>query len=69
VLPTPATLWPEATRLGQACQDADVMVGALDLLIATVCIHHGAELIAFDKQFAAIAKVSSLRAIILTRAA
>lgn len=68
MLPTPATLWPEAIRLGQACQDAGVVVGALDLLIATVCIHHGAELITFDKQFAPIAKISNLRTTILTRA-
>ncbi len=69
VLPTPLSLWTDATRLGQTCEEAGVRVGALDLLIATVCIHHDAELITFDKQFAAMAKVSKLRAQILTRAA
>ncbi len=69
VLSTPTTLWADATRLGQECRDAGLIVGALDLLIATVCIHHDAELIAFDKQFGAIAKLSRLKARILTRAA
>jgi predicted nucleic acid-binding protein len=69
VLPMPANLWTAATQLGQTCEDAGVRVGALDLLIATVCVHHDAELITFDKQFAAMAKVSKLRAKILTRAA
>ena len=68
LLATPGTLWADATRLGQGCQDAGVLVGALDLLIATICIHHEAELIAFDKQFGAISKVSKLRTKILTRA-
>ena len=69
VLPTPATLWTEATQLGQQCQDAGLRVGALDLLIATVCLHHDAELVAFDKQFAAMAKLSRLRVRLLVRAA
>lgn len=69
ILPTPAGLWTAATQLGQTCEDAGVRVGALDLLIATVCIHYDAELIAFDKQFAAVAKISKLRVKILTRAA
>lgn len=68
ILPTPRTLWPEAIRLGQQCQDGRIIVGALDLLIATVCIHHDAVLIAFDEHFARIAKVSRLRTTILLRA-
>lgn len=67
VLPTPGSLWTAATQLGQICEDAGVRVGALDLLIATVCLHHDAELIAFDRQFAAMAKVSKLRVRTLTR--
>lgn len=69
VLPTPATLWTDAIQLGQVCEDSGTRTGALDLLIATVCIHHDAELITFDKQFGAMAKASKLRAQILTRGA
>ncbi len=69
VLPTPATLWRDAAQSGQTCLEAGVIMGALDLLIATICIHHDAELVTFDKQFAAMAKVSKLRAKILIRAA
>jgi len=69
VLPTPTTLWMVATQLGQQCQDAGVRVGALDLLIAAVCLHHDAELVAFDKQFAAMAKLCRLRLRLLVRAA
>lgn len=68
VLPTPATLWREATRLGQACHDAGVHVGALDLLIATVCLHHAAVLVTFDQAFNGIAKVSRMRVNVLQRA-
>lgn len=68
ILRTPATLWAEATRLGQNCCDAGVMVGALDLLIAAVCLHHGASLVTFDEDFSAIAKLSRLQANILARA-
>jgi predicted nucleic acid-binding protein len=68
MLRTPAALWTEATQLGQRCHDAGVMVGALDLLIATVCVHHGAMLITFDEHFAEIAKRSRLQAKILPRA-
>ncbi len=68
VLATPSTLWTEATTLGQRCYDAGVMIGALDLLIATVCVHYGARLVTFDEHFARIAKLSRLDASILPRA-
>ena len=68
MLPTPANLWPEATQLGQECCDAGVMVGALDLLIATVCIQHRATLVTFDQDFGKMAKLSRLQVHILPRA-
>ena len=68
VLSTPSKLWSDATRLGQQCYDAGIIVGALDLLIATVCLHHNVELITFDKLFAEIARISRLRARVLDRA-
>jgi len=40
---------------------------ALDLLIATVAVHHDAELITFDADFEQIATVSTLRVTRLAR--
>lgn len=67
MLSTPATLWTEATKLGQDCHDAGLIVGALDLLIATVCVHHNARLVTYDAHFSRIAKLSKLNATILAR--
>ena len=69
VLSTPPTLWADAIELGQRYCGAGLATGALDLMIAAICIHHDAELIAFDQQFAGMAKLSRLRVRILTRAA
>jgi predicted nucleic acid-binding protein len=41
----------------------------MDLLIAAASIHHDAEVVTFDAHFADIAKLSSLRVQLLTRAA
>jgi predicted nucleic acid-binding protein len=41
----------------------------MDLVIAAASIHHGAEVVTFDTHFGDIAKVSPLRANVLTRAA
>ncbi len=41
--------------------------GALDLLIATVAIHHDAELITFDQDFQKIARACGLRVKLLQR--
>lgn len=67
MLPTPVTLWSEATRLGQDCTDAGLRVGALDLLIATVCLHHAASLVSFDDDFARMARLCRLQARVLVR--
>lgn len=69
MLPTPASLWSEATRLGQDCCDAGLLVGALDLLIATVCVHHDASLVTYDAAFARMARLGRLQAHVLVRAA
>jgi predicted nucleic acid-binding protein len=37
------------------------MVGSFDLLIATIAIHHDAELISFDDDFLKIASISPLK--------
>src|ERR1051326_8371369 len=47
-LATPDALWQEAILLGQRCRDHGFTIGALDLLIATVALHHDVEIIAFD---------------------
>ena len=67
MLPTPDDLWEGAAKLGQACRKKGITAGALDLLIAKVAIHHDAEIITLDIDFAAIAKVCNLRVRLLQR--
>lgn len=67
LLPTPNLLWRDATHLGQQCRTAGFNAGSLDLIIAAFAIHHDAELITFDSDYLAIARVSKLRVIHLTR--
>jgi predicted nucleic acid-binding protein len=66
-LQTPTRLWGEAAALGQTCRKAGFIAGALNLLIATVAIHHDAELITFDSDFLQIATSSKLRVKLLER--
>ena len=67
LLATPPLLWPQATELGQACRQKNITVGSLDLLIATIALHHGAEVVTFDDDFQKIAGVSKLRVKVLMR--
>jgi predicted nucleic acid-binding protein len=67
MLATPALLWTQAAALGQACRQKNVTVNSLDLLIATIALHHGAEVITFDDDFQKIAGVSSLQVKLLKR--
>lgn len=67
LLATPANLWAEAARLGQACSMNGATVGSMDLLISAIAIHHEAELVTFDADFENIAAVSSLRVKLLER--
>lgn len=69
VLATPADLWSHAAELGQDCRKNGIAVGALDLLIAHVAIHHAAELLTFDADFQKIASVSTLQVKVLQRPA
>ena len=68
LLPTPADLWARATDLGQRCYAERIIVPALDLLIAQVCIEHGAIVVTFDGHFDGIASVSNLQVQKLVRA-
>lgn len=61
MLPTPADLWQQAINLGQACRQIGRTVLSLDLLVASVALHHNAMLVSFDADFEAIALVSELR--------
>lgn len=67
LLPTPAGLWRDAAALGRRCRTGGFTPGSLDLLIATLAIHHRAELVTFDADFSALATVSTLRLHLLTR--
>lgn len=67
ILSTPPDLWTRATSLGQLCQDAGVQAGHSDLLVATICQHHGAVIVTFDKHFNALAKVVGLKVELLAR--
>jgi predicted nucleic acid-binding protein len=67
MLVTPPLLWSLATQLGQACRLKNITVNSFDLLIATIAIHHGAEVISFDDDFQKIANISNLQVKLLTR--
>lgn len=66
-LATPGDLWSRAAELGQDCRRGGITVGSLDLLIAQVAIHHGAELVTFDRDYLGIAGVSALKVRLLQR--
>src|SRR5437879_6143125 len=40
-LATPPDLWTQAALLGQACRRKGITARSLDLLIATIALHHG----------------------------
>jgi predicted nucleic acid-binding protein len=67
VLDTPASLWHQAALLGQACRACGATVLSLDLLIAALALHHQAELVTFDRDFALIAQSSDLQVKLLRR--
>jgi predicted nucleic acid-binding protein len=61
LLASPSSLWTDAALLGRRCRGHGLTPGSLDLLIATVAIYHGAQLLTFDSDFEHIARVSTLR--------
>ena len=66
-LATPPDLWPQAAQLGQACRRKGINALSLDLLIAGIALHHGAEVVTFDADFERIASVSTLQVKLLQR--
>jgi len=67
LLPSPQKLWRDAVHLGQQCRKGCFTAGFIDLLIATIAIHHSAELVTFDSDYAAIADHSALKVRLLER--
>ncbi|HBI42139.1 MAG TPA: VapC toxin family PIN domain ribonuclease [Planctomycetales bacterium] len=67
MLARPPLLWAQATELGQECRRKNITVGSLDLLIATIALHHGAEVVTFDGDYQRIASVSKLQVKLLQR--
>lgn len=67
VFATPGDLWARAAELGQACRKRGINPGSLDLLIASVVLHHQATLVTFDEDFTKIATASDLRVKLLKR--
>jgi predicted nucleic acid-binding protein len=66
-LTNPEDLWDRAAKLGQNCRRQGVTVGAIDLLISSVAIFHGAELTTFDDDYLRIASHSPLQVKFLQR--
>ena len=66
-LHTPQRLWHEASNLAAQACDAGLYVPSVDLLIATLCIHHDVALTTFDAHFGELGKLSKLRLNLLTR--
>ena len=67
LLETPKDLWERATELGRKCSLQGEPAGQMDLLIATVAIHHDAEVVTFDAGMASISNHSKLRVTLLPR--
>jgi len=61
LLATPADLWQQAIKLGQACRRIGRTVLSLHHLVAAVALHHNAVLVSFEADFDTIASVSALR--------
>ena|SRR5665213_254050 len=61
LLASPPDLWSVGVDLGRACRRNGFTIGSIDLLIATIALHHGAEIITFDADFQKIASMSNLR--------
>ena len=61
MLATPPDLWRAGLDLGLKCYDHGLVLNSMDLLIAALCLHHGAVLLTFDRHFQKMAEVTELR--------
>ena len=69
LLHTPADVWRVGLKLGEMCYDRRLIINSVDLIIAALCLHHGATLVTFDKHFQSLAECSDLKVEFLTRPA
>ena len=67
MLALPRHHWEKSADLGRACIDQGFDPGPLDLLIATVALHHDADIVTFDADYALIATVAPLKIQLLSR--
>ena len=67
LLADPPDLWERAAELGRTCRGGGFTAGSIDLLIAATALHHGAELVSFDADHAAIARHVPLKVRLLSR--
>jgi predicted nucleic acid-binding protein len=67
VLQTPIDLWEAAAVLGRDCRQAGATASAIDLLIASIAISYGAELVTLNRDFEPITRCSPLRVKLLNR--
>lgn len=61
LLHTPSDVWREGLALGEMCYDRRLVINSVDLLIAALCLHHGATLVTFDRHFQKLAEWSDLQ--------
>jgi predicted nucleic acid-binding protein len=69
LIAAPENLWRSAAELGQSCRRRGIQAGAMDLLISVVALHHGADIVTFDRDFVGIADVCDLKVKLLQRPA
>ncbi len=69
LLRTPPSLWREAATLAARACDEGLHLPSVDLLIATLCVHHSVTLTTFDGHFDKLAECSELRVNLLIRPA
>lgn len=58
-LPTPPTLWKEATALAQSCRKKGLVVPPVDLLIVTLARHHGVGIVTSDTHYSILKSIAA----------
>ena len=54
-LATPPNLWTLAASLGQECRRTKLPIGAHELLLAAIALHHDAEIVTFNEDYRRVA--------------
>jgi predicted nucleic acid-binding protein len=68
MLLAPPNLWTLAASLGQECRRTKLPIGAHELLLAAIAIHHDAEIVTFNEDYRRVAAISTLRVRLIRRA-